>query len=42
MAIQRYIDQEGLPPPGGKRVPLGLVVQPTHAPRPQPVALGGA
>lgn len=39
MAIQRRIDQEGLPPPGGKRVPLGLTVQPTHLPRPQPVGL---
>jgi NADH-quinone oxidoreductase subunit B len=39
MAIQRHIDQEGMPPPGGKRVPLGLVLQPTHGVRPQPVGL---
>jgi NADH-quinone oxidoreductase subunit B len=37
MAIQRHIDQEGLPPTGGKRVPLGVVVEPTHKTRPQPV-----
>ena len=39
MAIQRIIDDEGIPPkgPDGKRVPLGLAVQPTHALRPQPV-----
>src|SRR5215204_3756485 len=24
MAIQRIIDQEGMPPPGGKRAPLGI------------------
>lgn len=39
MAIQRHIDQEGIPPQGGKRVPLGLVVQPNHAVKPQPVGL---
>ena len=39
MAIQRHIDREGLPPSGGKRVPLGLALQPTHAVRPQPVGL---
>jgi NADH-quinone oxidoreductase subunit B len=39
MAIQRHIDQEGLPPTGGKRVPLGLVLEPTHVPRPQPVGV---
>lgn len=39
MAIQRIIDEDGIPPkgPDGKRVPLGLAVQPTHALRPQPV-----
>lgn len=45
MAIQRIVDQEGLPPmSGGKRAPLGLVVEPTHTVRPQPVGLtvGGA
>lgn len=41
MAIQRHIDQEGMPPmDGGRRVPLGLVIQPTHAVRPQPITLG--
>ncbi|MGH7130474.1 MAG: NADH-quinone oxidoreductase subunit B [Phycisphaerales bacterium] len=39
MAIQRHIDQEGMPPTGGKRLPLGFAVQPTHAVRPQPVGL---
>jgi NADH-quinone oxidoreductase subunit B len=39
MAIQRHIDREGLPPAGGKRAPLGLVVQPNHAVKPQPVGL---
>ncbi len=40
MAIQRYIDTEGMPPmQGGKRVGLGLTVQPNHAPKPQPVGL---
>jgi NADH-quinone oxidoreductase subunit B len=44
MMIQRHIDTIGLPPPGGKREPLGLAVEPTHAVRPQPVGLtvGGA
>ena len=41
MAIQRIIDNDGIPPqgPDGKRLPLNLVVEPTHAPRPQPVPL---
>ncbi len=40
MAIQRIIDEEGEPPTrGGRRVPLHLAVQPTHAVRPQPVPL---
>ncbi|MCA3005333.1 MAG: NADH-quinone oxidoreductase subunit B [Planctomycetaceae bacterium] len=40
MAIQRHIDQEGMPPPGsGKRVPLGLTVAGNYVPRPQPVGL---
>jgi NADH-quinone oxidoreductase subunit B len=41
MAIQRIIDNEGIPPkgPDGRRVPLGIAVQPTHAVRPQPVGL---
>jgi NADH-quinone oxidoreductase subunit B len=37
-AIQRIVDQEGLPPSnGGKRRPLGIAVEPTHVLRPQPV-----
>ncbi|MEM1184304.1 MAG: NADH-quinone oxidoreductase subunit NuoB [Planctomycetota bacterium] len=41
MAIQRHIDQEGMPPkgPDGKRVPLGLAVEPTFRPSAQPVGL---
>lgn len=41
MAIQRIVDNEGIPPrfQGGKRVGLGLAVQPTHQVRPQPVGL---
>lgn len=42
MAIQRHIDNEGIPPriQGGKRVGLGLAVAPNYTPRPQPVGLG--
>jgi NADH-quinone oxidoreductase subunit B len=39
MAIQRHIDQEGIPPAGGKRIPLGLAIQPTHAVKAQPVGI---
>ena len=39
MAIQRMINEQGLPPPGGKRKPLGLTLQPNFAPKPQPVGL---
>ena len=46
MAIQRHIDQMGIPPStlGVRRVPLGVVLEPTHRVRPQPVGLtvGGA
>ncbi len=45
MAIQRHIDNEGMPPtgPGGRRVPLGITVQaPSHAVRPQPVGLSSS
>ncbi len=41
MAIQRIIDQEGMPPSGGKRVPLAIALRPTHAVRPQPVGVTG-
>ncbi len=42
MAIQRIIDEDGIPPqgPDGKRLPLGIALQPNHAVRPQPVPLG--
>ena len=40
MAIQRHIDEDGMPPmQNGKRVPLGIAVQPTHSVMPQPVGL---
>jgi NADH-quinone oxidoreductase subunit B len=39
MAIQRIIDEEGLPPAGTKRRPLQIAVEPTYVPRPQPVPL---
>ncbi|MEM9064379.1 MAG: NADH-quinone oxidoreductase subunit B family protein [Planctomycetota bacterium] len=41
MAIHRIIEQDGIPPkgPDGKRVPLGLVVEPNHRVKPQPVGL---
>jgi hypothetical protein len=41
MAIQRIVDNDGIPPkgPDGKRIPLGLVVEPTHVVRPQPIGL---
>jgi len=41
MAIQRIVDEEGIPPsgPGGRRVPLGIAVAPTHRVAPQPVGL---
>jgi NADH-quinone oxidoreductase subunit B len=43
MAIQRHIDQEGMPPrgPDGKRIPLGVSVQPTHELTPQPLGVFG-
>jgi len=43
MAIQRIIDNEGIPPTrGGKRVPMGLVLEPTHemSPQPSPLTVG--
>ncbi|MFG0247602.1 MAG: NADH-quinone oxidoreductase subunit B [Phycisphaeraceae bacterium JB051] len=39
MAIQRVIDEDGLPPQGGKRRPLQIALQPTHDVAPQPVPL---
>lgn len=38
MAIQRHIDNEGLPP-GGRRAPLRLAVEPTHEVAPKPVGV---
>ena len=41
MAIQRIIDNDGIPPkgPDGKRIPLNLAIQPTHHVQPQPVPI---
>ena len=41
MAIQRHIDEEGIPPkgPDGKRIPLGLALQPNTEVRPQPIGV---
>ena len=41
MAIQRIIDEDRIPPkgPDGKRMPLGLAIQPNHRVKPQPVGL---
>jgi NADH-quinone oxidoreductase subunit B len=41
MAIQRIVDQDGLPPvgPDGKRRPLQMALEPNYQPRPQPVPL---
>jgi hypothetical protein len=42
MAIQRLIDEEGIPPkgPDGRRVPANIALAPTHRPGAQPVPLG--
>ncbi len=42
MVIQKIIERDGIPPkgPDGKRIPLGIALQPTHAMRAQPVPLG--
>jgi NADH-quinone oxidoreductase subunit B len=40
MAIQRIIDEEGLPPSGGVRRPLQLAVEPSYKPAAQPVGVG--
>jgi len=39
MTIQKIIDRDGVPPQGGLREPLGIAVQPTHEPQPQPVPI---
>lgn len=40
MAIQRHVDDDHIPMgPDGTRVPLNLVIEPTHQVRPQPVPL---
>ncbi len=39
MAIQRIVDEDGLPPEGGHRRPLQIQVDPTHEVQPQPVPL---
>jgi NADH-quinone oxidoreductase subunit B len=40
MAIQRIVDEMGLPPKG-KRRPLAIAVEPSYKPAPQPITLGG-
>ncbi|HED53399.1 MAG TPA: NADH-quinone oxidoreductase subunit B [Phycisphaerales bacterium] len=42
MAIQRIIDEDRIPPtgPNGLREGLGIAIDPTHAPAPQPVGVG--
>jgi len=41
IAIQKIIDEDGMPPrgPDGRRIPLGIAVQPNHATKPQPVGV---
>ena len=39
MAIQRIIDEDGLPPKGGLRRPLQVAVEPSYKPAPQPVGV---
>jgi NADH-quinone oxidoreductase subunit B len=39
MAIQRIIDEEGLPPKGALRRPLQVAVEPSYKPSPQPVGV---
>jgi NADH-quinone oxidoreductase subunit B len=39
MAIQRKIDEEGLPPGGARRMPLQLAIEPSYRPAPQPAIL---
>jgi NADH-quinone oxidoreductase subunit B len=38
MAIQRIIDEDGLPP-AGKRRPLQVAVEPSYRPTPQPIPI---
>ena len=38
MAIQRIIDEDGLPP-AGRRRPLQVAVEPSYNPAPQPVTV---
>jgi len=40
MAIQRIIDEQGLPPTGMKRRPLQIAVEPGYRPTPQPLPIG--
>jgi len=45
MAIQRIIDNDRIPPTqGGKRIPLGIAIQPTHevGKQPLPVTIGAS
>jgi NADH-quinone oxidoreductase subunit B len=40
MALQRIIDEEGLPPAQRRRA-LQIAIEPTYAPKPQPIRIGG-
>ena len=40
MAIQRIIDEDGLPPSGQRRRALQISIQPTYSPAAQPVPVG--
>jgi NADH-quinone oxidoreductase subunit B len=40
MAIQRIVEQDGLPPAGRRRA-LQIAIEPTYAPKPQPLTVGG-
>jgi len=40
MALQRIIDQDGMPPANRRRA-MQLAIEPTHAPKPQPITVGG-
>ena len=39
MAIQRIVDEEGMPPAGIRQRPLRIAIEPTHQVRPQPTPL---
>src|SRR5208283_259553 len=39
MAIQKIVDQEGLPPRSSQRRPLQIAIEPRYVPSPQPVRI---